>query len=204
MFPLSAVLFPYGSMSLHVFEARYRALVRDCLAGDRRFGVVLIERGSEVGGGDQRAMLGTRSVIVRAGELPDGRWLLAVLGEAVLEVDEWLPDDPYPRARVHERQVPPGRPPEVGELLATATGRVRHARALLAEHGGAPPLAPDASLDGGGDATVAAWQLCGAAPLSAYDAQRLLAAADVAERLRLLTVIVEELELDLRRMLAAE
>ena len=55
MFPLSAVLFPYATMPLHVFEPRYRALMHDCLAGDRRFGVVLIERGSEVGGGDQRS-----------------------------------------------------------------------------------------------------------------------------------------------------
>ncbi|HEX4162859.1 MAG TPA: LON peptidase substrate-binding domain-containing protein, partial [Acidimicrobiales bacterium] len=55
MFPLSAVLFPQATMPLHVFEPRYRQLMHDCLEGDPRFGVVLIERGSEVGGGDQRA-----------------------------------------------------------------------------------------------------------------------------------------------------
>ena len=63
MFPLSAVLFPHASMPLHVFEPRYRQMLRDCLAGDGRFGIVLIERGSEVGGGDQRSLLGTRGVI---------------------------------------------------------------------------------------------------------------------------------------------
>ena len=62
MFPLSAVLFPHSSMPLHVFEPRYRELMRDCLAGDGRFGIVLIERGSEVGGGDERSTLGTRGV----------------------------------------------------------------------------------------------------------------------------------------------
>ena len=35
MFPLSAVLFPHASMPLHVFESRYRVLMRDCLEGDR-------------------------------------------------------------------------------------------------------------------------------------------------------------------------
>jgi len=204
MFPLSSVLFPYAAMSLHVFEPRYRAMLQDCLNGDRRFGVVLIERGSEVGGGDQRTMLGTRAVVVRARELPDGRWLLQVLGEAVVRVEEWLPDDPYPRALVRDVPPSPGVAEDRDELLATATGRVRRARALLAEQGGAAPLAPDVSLDGGGDATAAAWQLCGAAPLSAYDAQRLLAAPDVAARLRLLAGLMEELELDLQRMLAAE
>lgn len=204
MFPLSSVLFPYAAMSLHVFEPRYRSMLQHCLSADRRFGVVLIERGSEVGGGDQRAPVGTRAVIVRAGELPDGRWLLQVLGEAAVEVDEWLPDDPYPQARVHD--VPQGPVPsgDVAELLAATTGRVRRARALLAEQGGAPPLPPDLALDGDGDSAVAAWELCGAAPLSAYDAQRLLAVSATAERLRLLSDLMDELEVDLQRLLASE
>ena len=81
---------------------------------------------------------------------------------------------------------------------------MRRARALLAEQGGAPPLPPELALDGGGDAELAAWQLCAAAPLSAYDAQRLLAADGAPERLRLLAELMEELELDLHRMLRAE
>src|ERR1700685_982915 len=84
MFPLSPVLFPYASMPLHVFEPRYRELMRDCLAGDARFGIVLIERGSEVGGGDQRGALGTRGVITEAAELPDGGWVLEIEGEALI------------------------------------------------------------------------------------------------------------------------
>ena len=100
MFPLSAVLFPHATMPLHVFEPRYRELMRDCLAGDARFGVVLIARGSEVGGGDERNRYGTRGVITEAAELPDGRWVLEIAGEALIEVEEWLPDDPYPVALV--------------------------------------------------------------------------------------------------------
>ena len=80
MFPLGAVLFPSMVLPLHVFEPRYRALTRDCLAGDRRFGVVLIERGSEVGGGDVRFSVGTAAQIVEAAELPDGRFALGTVG----------------------------------------------------------------------------------------------------------------------------
>ena len=206
-------------MPLHVFEPRYRALMRDCLDGDHRFGVILIERGSEVGGGDVRATLGTRSRITKAVELPDGRWLLEVVGESVVAVDQWLPDDPYPVALVREHRpdrAEPGDPvPSVGAapapdatgtaaLLDAATQRVRRARALLAEHGGAPPLPPELLLDGDGDREAAAWDLCGAAPISAYDAQRLLAARDVATRAGLLLELMEDLELDLHRMLASE
>ena len=54
MFPLGTAVLPWAGVPLHVFEPRYRALVHDVLAGDRTFGTVLIERGSEVGGGDVR------------------------------------------------------------------------------------------------------------------------------------------------------
>jgi uncharacterized protein len=203
MFPLSAVLFPHATMPLHVFEPRYRELMRDCLAGDARFGVVLIARGSEVGGGDERNRYGTRGVITEAAELPDGRWVLEIAGEALIEVEEWLPDDPYPVALV--RTVASGAGDAAAAPLVGAAGqRVRRARALLAEQGGAPPLAPELTLDGGGDVDLAAWQLCAVAPLSAYDAQRLLVAEGAAVRLQLLAELMDELELDLHRMLRAE
>jgi Lon protease-like protein len=203
MFPLSAVLFPHASMPLHVFEPRYRDLMRDCLADDARFGIVLIARGSEVGGGDERSTLGTRGIITQAAELPDGRWVLEIEGEAVIAVEEWLPDDPYPVALVRDASAEPS-PGDAIPLVGPAGQRVRRARALLAEQGGAPPLPAELALDGGGDADLASWQLCAAAPLSAYDAQRLLAADGAPERLRLLAELMDELELDLHRMLRAE
>jgi uncharacterized protein len=210
MFPLGTVLFPHASMPLHVFEPRYRVLMQDCLAGDRRFGVVLIARGSEVGGGDQRTTLGTRGVITEAIELADGRWVLEVRGEARIEVTQWLPDDPYPMALVAEHEPEPEPPSsmappleDLDPVLAAAVQRVRRVRALLAEHGGGPPLPPDLTFEHG-DPDVASWQLCAVAPVSAYDAQRLLAAGAVAPRLRLLVELMEALELDLHRMLTSE
>jgi Lon protease-like protein len=199
MFPLSAVLFPHATMPLHVFEPRYRALMHDCLEGDPRFGVVLIERGSEVGGGDQRCDLGTRGVITRAAELPDGRWVLEVRGEAVIAVEDWLADAPYPVALVTEVEPVPGAA-ALAEVLAHTEQRVRRARAVLAELGGAPALPPDLPLDGAGDADVASWQLCAAAPLSSYDAQRLLAAAGARDRLARLAELMEGIEQDLQHI----
>ena len=71
MFPLGTVLFPHGVLPLRVFEPRYRAMVTHCLERDARFGVVLIERGSEVGGGDTRFHVGTVAQIVQAAFTPD-------------------------------------------------------------------------------------------------------------------------------------
>ena len=102
MFPLGSVLFP----SLVAAAARVRAALprpgrTHCsTASSREFGVVLIERGSEVGGGDVRTDVGTVARIVEAAELPDGRWALAAVGVRRIRVVEWLPDDPYPRAEV--------------------------------------------------------------------------------------------------------
>lgn len=59
LFPLETVVFPGASLSLQIFEPRYRELLRDCMAGDRRFGISLIKSGSEVGSGSEPYSVGT-------------------------------------------------------------------------------------------------------------------------------------------------
>src|ERR1700712_2036566 len=98
MFPLGTVLFPHAALPLHLFEDRYRAMAETCLRGAGLFGVVLIERGFEVGGGDQRFAVGTVARIVEAAQTPDGRYLLATVGTERLRVKKWLDDEPFPRA----------------------------------------------------------------------------------------------------------
>ena len=76
MFPLGSVLFPGALLPLHVFEPRYRQLVKDCLAGEPEFGVVLIDRGHEVGGGDVRREVGAVARDPGGERAPDGRYCL--------------------------------------------------------------------------------------------------------------------------------
>src|SRR5690348_7136328 len=103
MFPLGNALLPGGVLPLHVFEPRYRVMVREVMQGDGEFGVVLISRGHEVGGGDTREDVGCRARIARVEELADGRLALVAVGLEPIEVVEWLADDPYPRAIVRGR-----------------------------------------------------------------------------------------------------
>ena len=110
MFPLGSVLTPGMVLPLHVFEPRYRRLVGDCLEGDGEFGVVLIERGSEVGGGDVRSMVGTMAAIADSSALPDGRWAVVAVGTRRIAVEQWLDDDPYPRAVVRDWPDPEAGP----------------------------------------------------------------------------------------------
>jgi len=182
MFPLGTVLLPTVLLPLHVFEPRYRALVAHCLAGAREFGVVLIERGSEVGGGDVRSNVGTVAGIVEASELPDGRWALAVVGTRRIRVQRWLEDDPYPLAEVVDWP-DPDPDPAVGALLAGLTARLRHALALAAEAGDA--VAP-VGIELSDDVVLATYQAAAVAPIGPLDRQRLLAAPSARARLDLL------------------
>ena len=101
MFPLQSALLPGEVLPLRIFEPRYSELVRDCLEmDDPAFGVVLISRGREVGGGDVRGDVGALAHITEYADLGTGLYeLKAVVGERI-RIDEWLPDDPYPRASI--------------------------------------------------------------------------------------------------------
>jgi len=186
MFPLGTVLVPGMVLPLHVFEPRYRRMVDDCRAGDGTFGVVLIERGSEVGGGDVRTDVGTLARIARAEELPDGRWILGALGVHRIRVERWLPDDPYPRAEIEEWADQVG---EAGDDRAEATTLLRRAAALRRELGEpAPPL----DLELADDPVVAGYQATVVAPLGPVDRQALLAAPTVPARWTLLRELLAD------------
>ncbi len=76
LFPLAAVLFPYGRMPLQIFEPRYLDLVSRCLKEDSGFGVVWLQRGDEVFRAGQNAPamaeLGCYAKIVDWTSLPNG------------------------------------------------------------------------------------------------------------------------------------
>jgi Lon protease-like protein len=180
MFPLGTVLFPHAALPLHIFEERYRSLAETCLRGDGRFGVVLIERGYEVGGGDQRFGIGTVAHIVEAARTPDGRYLLATVGAERFRIRKWLDDDPFPRAEIDVIGEPKrladdaaGRRLEVQRLL----GRVLAMSAELGEH--AAPVGA-AQLDD--DPLRASFEAAAIAPIGPLDAQRLLELDDPRQR----------------------
>jgi hypothetical protein len=188
MFPLGIVLVPFAHLPLHIFEPRYRALAQDCLAGDREFGVVLIERGSEVGGGDVRFGVGTVARIVQAVELPDGRWLLDSVGTERFRVRHWLEDDPYPQAEVEAlKEEAPG--PDAAEARGDVERLLRQVLALQVELGFP---APSATVELDGDPAVAAYQAIALAPLGPMDTQGLLEAPDPEARLRLLAGLLDD------------
>jgi hypothetical protein len=102
LFPLHTVLTPGLALPLHVFEERYRVMVRRCLDTASPFGVVLILEGSEVapaGGSPQElaiASVGTLAEIREASRFADGRWKLLVVGTGRFAIHEvYAEAEPY-------------------------------------------------------------------------------------------------------------
>jgi len=198
MFPLSLVLFPQAELPLHVFEPRYRTLMRDCLAGDAEFGVVLISRGSEVGGGDQRFDTGTVARISHVGALDDGRLMVLAQGMRRVRITEWSTDSPYPRAEVSA--YPLERADSDAAAVATAEVAVRRLRSLLSELGDVPALPHDLALVD--DLDLAGWELCELAPLGPIDRQELLDQPGLSGQMAMLARLCDAKADDVLGMLA--
>lgn len=192
MFPLESVLLPGDELPLRIFEPRYSALVRDCLVQERKnFGVVLIERGREVGGGDKRCDVG---VMVRIAEYEDyggGRYRLRCPVIERIRVIEWLPDDPYPRAVVEAWPDEPGavRAAEISDLedeIWELFERIAAARGM--ELGGRESLLDPAASDDPGQQLYA---LAARLPMGAADRYAVLSAPSANERLVAMREAVE-------------
>ena len=177
MFPLGSVLLPGATLPLRVFEPRYRTMLDDLLASERpELGVVLIERGHEVGGGDARFDTGTLARIDHVEAIDDGVAVL-VTGTQRLDVVEWLPDDPYPRALVRPRP----------DLVWDEQWRRARQDAELAVRGCVARLAtlvelpwsPDVEL--APDPVTALWQLAAILPIGDLDRLGLLEVATPGE-----------------------
>ncbi len=188
MFPLGSVLFPHMPLTLRVFEERYLIMLSQLVkADDSRFGVVLIERGFEVGGGEQRFDVATAAEVVQLGASEGIVGLVAQGGERV-RVTEWLADDPYPRAEVEP----------VAELVWESWLQPRReeteqlVRRSIAQASEFSELAWPADVELSEDPVAAVWQLAAIAPLTAYDQVALLRCTSTEELLTKLAELVRD------------
>ena len=207
MFPLGSVLLPGGILPLHVFEPRYREMVRDCLRddGEPEFGQVLISRGWETGGGDDRTMVGTVAQMLQIEAIDENRYALVAVGTRRIRINAWLPDDPYPLADVDDW---PDVDPDAAGLavdVAASHARVRAARALAAQVAArlSDPISEltdeaDAVDTGDDDISddplLATYHLATIAPIGPADRFRLLSAPGPAARLDVLDEILDDVE----------
>jgi len=201
LFPLGTVLFPGLVLPLHVFEERYRLLVRELVEGGRatgaRFGVVAIRSGREVGAGlPDLHEVGCTADLRKVEPYEDGRFDIVTTGGGRFLVRELDTSRPYLTGEVDQL------PEDVGdEAVAAELGRrvragfAAYLLALGAAQGSASPELPELP-ELPTDPMTLSYLVAAAVLVDVPDKQRLLAAANAADRLRLeLSLLSQETRL---------
>ncbi|MFI7549864.1 LON peptidase substrate-binding domain-containing protein [Micromonospora sediminimaris] len=193
VFPLATVLFPGLVLPLHIFEERYRALVRHLVAlpegAPREFGVVAIRSGWEVASGAGQDIAGTGEVTLhevgctaelrQVTELDDGGFDIVTVGRRRFRMgDVDRTSAPYLTAEVQWLPEPDG-PDETADLLSARVIAVfrQYLGLIRAEAGQLTEQLPE-------DPTVLSHLVAATAALTLTDRQRLLAIDGTAARLR--------------------
>ena len=180
MFPLGSVLFPSMPAALRIFEERYIVMLSKVLGEEpAEFGIVLIERGSEVGGGEQRFPIGTVAQITQV-EASEGFIGLVAQGSRRIEIVEWLDDDPHPQAEV--RELPELEWQESLRPLRQQAEQLVRRNIAQASEFVEQQWPADIVLDD--DPVAAVWQLAGIAPVGPLDQMTLLRSSTTEALLR--------------------
>lgn len=179
VFPLNTVVFPRMPLPLHIFEERYRQMVRDLDESDGRFCVALIEEGVEVGGEAKPHRVGCVVEVAHSRQLPDGRFYLVTFGvERVTIVSLDRTSKPYLLGTV---QAWPEEKSAVAPLLVGRAARLftEYAQYRMALSG---EQLDDFTLPD--DPDVLSYVLATAIEVGTGERQRLLEAPDTATRIR--------------------
>lgn len=188
LLPLSTVLFPGNQISLHLFEPRYRKLMKERAEIEPMFGVVLTKDGSEVGDEPSIHAVGTAASLLTAVQHADGRFSIMVEGTRRFRVIahdwnndycmadiEWIPPAESPSERVMDL---------AGEVLKLFLGYV----VALADQLGnrvAKRELPEAIVDVlSDDIDIQTFQIAAQLPLNTWQQQELLEIESLEERLR--------------------
>lgn len=204
MFALQSVLLPGSPLPLQVFEPRYQEMLNTVLETDYQMGVVLIERGREVGGGDVRCDVATMARIVETRRLADGRLLVMAVGDRRIRVLRWLPDDPHPWAETEDwPDEPEPAPTGASDLMHELAGLVTEARSLAFRLQVGPMARAEAEVAGpvdlGSEPSMAAYRAAALAPLGPLDRFEVLSTPAAGERL----VVAHRLVADAAELLRA-
>jgi Lon protease-like protein len=188
LFPLGLVPFPGMEVPLHVFEERYRALVRrlleEPLPADRLFGIVAIREGYEVGSHESRSMYRTGCVmqLTSVEEYDDGRLDIVAVGRHRLRVLATDTSEPFLRAEVEHLPLDGGDALDGAREAARTLAAFEEYRAVVSR------LRGDDVMTGGlpRDPELLSYALAATCALTLRERQQLLEAATAADRLQLL------------------
>jgi Lon protease-like protein len=183
LFPLSVVLFPGNPLPLHIFEPRYRRMLVDCLAADRRFGITPVaEDGPPPGPGS----LGCVAEIRLNQELPDGRSNIVVIGGTRFVVGRILTESlPYIVGLVQGFEDEEGTEPAEADVVSLRRLTAQYLAGLRELNDEAPeePVLPE-------DPVSLSFHISGSINCDLGVKQRLLAERSTAQRINALLLLL--------------
>ena len=183
LFPLGGVLFPEMLMPLHIFEPRYRLLVRRSIENERPFGIILGPEGLDAGG-SVRSEIGTSATIVGHSPLPDGRSFIVVRGVRrfhVAKIDTEV--EPYLVAQVNWLEDDDGAGAEqLADVAADAFSE--YLNGIVAATNEPRAEAAETKDMREGTPRDVAYRVASGLAIEPRERQRLLEAVSVEERLR--------------------
>jgi Lon protease-like protein len=200
LFPLNVVLFPGMVLPLHIFEPRYREMINRCIEEEIPFGVVMIQEGSETGGGAKPHLIGTAARILRVDRLPDGRMNITTVGTQRFRIVELDHSHSYLSAKVAQYPAVNGGTKAAVEMVHRVRPKVLEYVELLSK-ASKTELKLDRLPE---DPTTLAFLVAIALQVDNADKQKLLSMPGVPEMLdRERYLLSWEIEL-LRHMLATQ
>ena len=176
-------------MPLHIFEERYRTMLADCLAGDERFGIVLITPEGEP---PAPGIIGCTAHIRATQLLADGRSNIVVIGEHRFIVEEYVTESvPYAVAQVEDLAED-----ETSDISAQSLIELKRLGRIYLDtlHRLNDSTAPDTSFPD--DPATLSFHLSAALELDSTVKQQLLATHSTLERIRLLLALLPPLVRD--------
>jgi Lon protease-like protein len=185
IFPLpDVVLFPHTLLPLHIFEPRYRQMVRECLAGDKRLAMALLRPGWETDyyGRPPIYPIAGAGEIIQHEELPDGRFNILLRGTMRIGITAERPGDKsyrVARARPLPDRYPDANPKALAERIERL--KVFYLRILSEVQKGQGEIAK--IFSGVKDPGIIVDRIAGAAIADAETRQQVLEAVEVATRL---------------------
>jgi Lon protease-like protein len=201
LFPLNTVLFPHMPAGLHIFEERYREMIRDCQEQGTSFGVVAIREGIEVGRAAFPFDVGTLAQIHDLERLEDGRFNLVVAGASRFRIESLSLNRSYLVGTIHyledtrgEESVIPDLARRTGAAFLAYSAALRN---LADEDGGEsePVELPD-------DAELLSYLVAASLNVEVNRRQELLEEDSVTGRLRKCLQVLRRESVFLDQMLA--
>jgi hypothetical protein len=189
LFPLVTVLYPGLLLPLHIFEERYRQLVRDLMDGPdpRQFGVIAIRKGRETGVAGVSALfeIGCTATLRRVTEHDDGTFDLVTVGARRFRLESLDDPAPYLQGQVefladaYDAAGADGSDDDAADAVRAVQHAFGEYLGALAARGGARRGVPDLP----DDPLVLSYLVAASMVIDLPDQQALLAEPDARHRL---------------------